>query len=251
MGLARKEMRGSKEAPVALQVYLLGTVDFEALLRFQRLLHYEICGDPGQAALILCEHPPLITVGRHGSRAHIIPEPSELELRGWPVRWVNRGGGCWLHQPGQLAVYSLLPLDRLGLGVPAYQRRLGDIVQAWLSDFHVGGIWRDGGGWVGDRLLVGLGCAVQNWVSYFGMSVNINPVLDPYRLVRCSGRAAQPMTSLERERRGRIRPSLARERLIERFQLGFRFERVSLFTEHLLITGNSQRSTPPRVHTRK
>ena len=134
MGSAKDVIKGL-EGPSALQVYLLGTVDFEALLRCQGRLHYEISNDRAQAALILCEHPPLITVGRHGSRAHILLEPADLQIRGWPVRWVKRGGGCWLHQAGQMSAYALLPLDRLGLTVPAYQHRLGEIVQAWQTHF--------------------------------------------------------------------------------------------------------------------
>src|SRR3984957_11678561 len=78
-----------------LQAYLLGTVDFEAALVLQKRLVYDISGNRSQAALILCEHPPCITVGRQGSRAHILYEPEELHQRRWPIRWVNRGGG-WL-----------------------------------------------------------------------------------------------------------------------------------------------------------
>ena len=52
---------------VALQAYLLGTVEFEAALALQRRLVYQVSGEPTAAALVLCEHPPLITVGRHGS----------------------------------------------------------------------------------------------------------------------------------------------------------------------------------------
>src|SRR5688572_3217932 len=84
-----------------LQAYLLGSVDFETALRLQRRLHYEVSGDREQACLILCEHPPIITVGRQGSRAHIFCEPEELRARQWRVRWVNRGGGTWLHLGGQ------------------------------------------------------------------------------------------------------------------------------------------------------
>ncbi len=69
MGLVKDTTSEIDAAPDALQVYLLGTLDFEAMLRFQRRLHYEVSGDRTQAALVLCEHPPLITVGRHGSRA--------------------------------------------------------------------------------------------------------------------------------------------------------------------------------------
>src|SRR5207253_2503269 len=103
-----------------LQVYLLGTVDFEEMLRVQRRLVYDVAGDRDRAVLILCEHPPGISVGREGSREHIRCGPAELAARRWPVRWVNRGGGCLLHLPGQLAIYPIVALDRLGLGLQAY-----------------------------------------------------------------------------------------------------------------------------------
>src|SRR3954447_16736143 len=109
-------MRASLTVPdasePALQVYLLGLVDFETALRFQRRLHFDVCDGRMAAALVLCEHPPIITVGRLGSRAHLRSEADDPDH---PVRWVNRGGGCILHLPGQLAVYPILPLDRLGL----------------------------------------------------------------------------------------------------------------------------------------
>src|SRR5712691_2702948 len=76
----------------ALQVYLLGLVEFESALVLQRRLAYQVAGDRDGAVLFLCEHPPLITVGRQGSRAHILCEPEELRARQWRVRWVNRGG---------------------------------------------------------------------------------------------------------------------------------------------------------------
>jgi len=251
MGSAKEGKQAIEGAPLALQVYLLGMVDFESLLRCQRRLHYEISGDSGQAALILCEHPPLITVGRHGSRAHIYMEPNDLQLRGMRLRWVNRAGGCWLHQPGQLSVYALLPLNRLGLSLPAYQQRLGQIVLSWLGDFGVRGDWHRGGAWVGNRLLAGLGFAVRNWVSYFGMCLNINPILDPYRNIRCTPLSSEPMTSLERERRGRLSPSMVRERFVDHFQKGFDFDRISLFTEHHSLNGSLGRSTTPRMASNK
>src|SRR5438132_90279 len=83
-----------------MRVYLLGQVDFEIALGFQRRLVYEVRGDRDQAALVLCEHPRLLSIGRHGSWAHIQGGMEESRRRRWPVRWVNRGGGCLLHLPG-------------------------------------------------------------------------------------------------------------------------------------------------------
>jgi lipoyl(octanoyl) transferase len=84
---------------------------------------------------------------------------------------------------------------------------------------------------VGTRAIANVGIAVRDWVSYFGVVLNINPALDGFRLVRC-GPGEEPMTSLERERRGRLRPSLVRERLIEHFATRFAFDRTVMFSDH-------------------
>jgi lipoyl(octanoyl) transferase len=234
MGRAPVQLAERASTNSLLQVYLLGTVEFEAALALQRLLAYQIAEERERAALILCEHEPLITVGRQGSRAHILYESEELKLRGWPVRWVNRGGGCLLHLPGQLAVYPILALDRLGLGLQPYLDRLQAVLIDVLDDFQVVGATRAGqaGVWVGQRLLASVGVAVRDWVTYYGAAFNVNPDLGPFRLIRSSAAEDGPMTSLVRERRGPLRPSLVRERLVEHFAARFGFARTALFFEH-------------------
>jgi lipoyl(octanoyl) transferase len=231
---AKPTPNGRPTADAVLQAYLLGAVEFEAALAFQRRLVYHVAGDPTQAALVLCEHPPLITVGRQGSRAHILCPPEELLARRWRVRWVNRGGGCLLHLPGQLAAYPVLALNRLGLGLQEYVEQLQAVVVAVLADCRIRGETRPGrpGVWVGGRLIASVGVAVRDWVTYYGVVLNINPDLRPYRLVRCGGAAEGPMTSLERERRGPLRPSLVRERFLEHFAARFPFARTALFSDH-------------------
>jgi lipoyl(octanoyl) transferase len=216
----------------ALEAYLLGTLEFDAALKLQRRLHYEITGERQRAALFVCEHPPLISVGRQGSRSQILWEPRELQTRRWPIRWVNRGGGCWLHLPGQFNVYAVVPLDRLGLSVRDYLETLGKVVTQTLGDFDIPAEVRDGGVWIKSRMVAALGVAIRDWVSYYGFCLNAHPDLDPFRLVRCSRHSTDAMTSLERERRGRVRPAMVRERLVEKFQTVFGFERLSLFTDH-------------------
>ncbi|HEV3203190.1 MAG TPA: lipoyl(octanoyl) transferase LipB [Gemmataceae bacterium] len=224
----------STAADLALQVYLLGTVEFEAALALQRRLVYQVSGDRNSAALILCEHPPLISVGRQGSRTHILCSPEELCARRWPVRWVNRGGGCWLHGPGQLAIYPILALDRRGMSLQTYLERLQKTMIAALGEFTVEAKTRPGHCevWVGTRPIAGIGVAVLDWVSYFGAALNLSPDLEPFRRVRGAGEKAGPMTSLERERRGPVRPTLVRERLVEHFAAHFDFSRLALFFDH-------------------
>jgi lipoyl(octanoyl) transferase len=221
------------DADTALQAYLLGTVEFEAALALQRQLAYHVAGERDRAALVLCEHPPAISVGRHGSRAHILYEPEELQSLRWRVRWVNRGGGCLLHLPGQLAIYPILPLDRLALGLHEYLTRLRQVIIDVLADFGVPAAAGPDGAdvYVGSRPVAHLGVAVCNWVSYFGAAFNVYPDLQPLRKVRTAP-GAPPMTSLERERRGPLRAALVRERLLEHFAARFGFGRLSLFFHH-------------------
>jgi lipoyl(octanoyl) transferase len=182
----------------------------------------------------LCEHPPLVTVGRHGSRAHILWEPDDPRGRRWRVRWVNRGGGCLLHLPGQLAVYPVLPLDRLGLTLADYLDRLHLALLDVLADFSLRGETRPGqpGVWLGGRPVACVGAAVCQWVTYYGAVLNVNPDLKPFRLVQCAGPGEEPMTSLERERRAPVRPSRVRERLLEHLAARFGFARTALFFDH-------------------
>ena len=233
----------------ALQAYLLGTVDFEAALQLQRRLHYEVAGNRDQACVVLCEHPSIITVGRQGSRAHILCEPEQLRWRQWRVRWVNRGGGAWLHLPGQLAVYPILPLDRMELDLQGYLQKLNQVTESVLKEFSLRGQVRAdrSGIRVNDRLLAALGVAVKDWVSYFGIVFNINPALEFFRLVRCGGMREPPMTSLERERRGRLQASLVRERFVEHLQTHFGFSRVSLFSDHAALRSDGKKRAGSRV----
>ena len=218
----------------ALRVYLLGVVEFEAALTLQRTLAFEASGQRDSAALVLCEHPPIITVGRDGSPADIRCDFEELRARRWPLRWVNRGGGTLLHLPGQLAIYPILPLDWRGLGLADYLERLQRILVSVLDDFTVRAetMPDQPGVWAGRRPIAGVGVAVCDWVAYFGAYLNVNPDLLPFRIIRGKAQEQEPMTSLVRERRGPVRPALVREQLLERFRAAFPFDRTALFSHH-------------------
>jgi lipoyl(octanoyl) transferase len=222
----------------ALHVYLQGVVPFDAALAFQRRQVYQLAGEPALATLLLCEHPPLITVGREGSRAHILYEPDELRARQWRIRWVNRGGGCTLHLPGQLAIYPMLSLSSFQLGLQEYLDRLSQVLVAVLDDFGVAADLRPGraGVWVGDRPIAAVGVAVRDWVAYYGAVLNVCPPLEPFKRIRSRFAADGPMTSLARERRGLLPMSMVRERVIEHFAAGFRLARTTLFFEHPALT---------------
>jgi len=232
---------------LTLKAFLLGSVDFETALRFQRRLHCEVSESRTDGVLVLCQHPPLISVGRQGSHSHLRADGTSP----FPLRWVNRGGGCILHMPGQLAVYPILPLDRLHLGLASYLERLGQVSVDAIDDFSLRAPARadSSGVWVGDRLLGVFGITVRDWVTSFGAYLNIQPALGPYRAVQALPDRQDAMTSLERERRGPVRVSMFRQRLVEHIQARFGFADLALFTDHPALADDA-RQRPERVAPR-
>src|SRR5262245_40294252 len=122
----------------AAHFHLMGCVDFDDCQSLQRRLAYDALtrGD-GRIAVLICEHPPVVTIGRGGSRAHVRLTGVELAARQLAVRYLSRGGGAILHGPGQLAVYPIVPLDWHGWTVGAYLRRLKAAIQDTLGDQRV------------------------------------------------------------------------------------------------------------------
>jgi lipoyl(octanoyl) transferase len=237
-----------------LRVYLLGEVEFDRVLALQQVLLHQVAADRDSLCLILCEHPPIITVGRQGGLEQIDIDRDELHHRGWHLRWVNRGGGCMLHLPGQLAIYPIIALDHLQIGLQDYLDRLHRILISVLEDFTVSATRRleSPGVWVEGRMVAGVGVAVRDWVSYYGAFLNVAPDLAAFRRIHTGDAEDGPMTSLVRERHGPLRPALVRERVLEHFCGAFDCERTALFFNHPMLDraavgagcGIRQRRTP-------
>lgn len=222
----------------SFEIYLLGEVDFVDALRLQRRLVYDL-GERGGGALILCEHPATITVGRSGSRAYIRPDDRELRELGIPVHWVNRGGGVVLHLPGQLAAYLALPLDRLGLNLNDYLNGLHRALIDVLDEFGLKGATRPGmsGVYLGHARVASVGVAVNRWIASYGLTLNVGPYLDPFALLDEPGHGGYRLhqTSMEARRRRPTRMAKVRESLARQLETAFGLERHHLYTDHPLI----------------
>jgi lipoyl(octanoyl) transferase len=225
----------------SLEVYLLGLVDFEAALFLQERLAMDVAGrDDGQGALLVCEHPPLLTIGREGSRDDIRCGPEELAARQIAVRWLNRGGGALVHVPGQLALYPILPVARRGWGLAAYCERLEQAaldmcremrIRAWRLSLGAGVYCRCG-------KVANVGVAVRQGVSSHGLFVNVNPRMDAVALVRpgdSHGHAQPRAGSLAAERGIPVAMPAVRESLIRRLAARLDYDRYHLYTGHPLL----------------
>lgn len=235
--------------PPPLEIYLLGLVDFDDALRLQRRLVYDL-GESGEggAALVLCEHPPTISVGRSGSRAHILADDEELRDRDVRVRWVNRGGGCVLHLPGQLAAYLMLPLAPLGLDLRGYLDGLHAALIATLSEFDLAGSARaDAPGiFLGNARVASVGVSVSRWIAYHGLTLNVGPYLAPFDLLDEPGPVGGTIhqTSMEARRQRPAPMAKVRESLIRQVEATFGLQQHHIYSQHPLI----RRKARPHVY---
>ena len=142
----------------------------------------------------LLEHPPLYTSGTSAKASDL------LDAR-FPVYETGRGGQFTYHGPGQRVAYVMLDLNRRGRDVRAFVQNLEAWVMAALAEFNVVGETREGrvGVWVkrpdkGDGYedkIAAIGIRLRKWVSFHGISLNVEPDLTHFSGIVPCGIAEQ------------------------------------------------------------
>src|SRR5690348_3077439 len=103
---------------MTLRCAWLGRVAYDEAVRLQEALRTRILeGDDTAEALLLVEHPAVVTLGRRADPRHLLASPEELAQSGVAVSPSSRGGDVTFHGPGQLVAYPVL---RLRSGVVAH-----------------------------------------------------------------------------------------------------------------------------------
>ena len=152
----------------------------------------------------LVEHAPLYTAGTSAKSADL------LDAR-FPVHQVGRGGQYTYHGPGQRLIYVMLDLNRRGRDVRAFVAALEAWVIDALAEFGVRGEIRDGrvGVWVPrpeqpplpdgtmrEDKIAAIGVKLRRWVSFHGISINVEPDLTHYGGIVPCGISGHGVTSL-------------------------------------------------------
>jgi len=149
-------------------------------------------GEETPDAIWLVEHPPVYTLGRNGDPAHILGETAI------PVVESDRGGQVTYHGPGQLVVYVLFDLNRLGIGVRSLVTGLENAVITTLSQYGIHSeARRDAPGvYVDGKKIASLGLRVRRGCSYHGLGLNVDMDLSPFSLINPCGYPGLEVTSL-------------------------------------------------------
>lgn len=182
-----------------------GLAPYEETLRAMEARVADIAAGRAPEAIWLLEHPPLYTAGTSA-------QPADLTDPGrFPVHRAGRGGQYTYHGPGQRVAYVMLDLNRRGRDVRRFVCRLEDWVIQTLAEFNVTGERRTGrvGVWVPrpdkpalndgtprEDKIAAIGVKLRRWVSFHGISINVEPDLGHFGGIVPCGIQGHGVTSL-------------------------------------------------------
>ena len=177
--------------PAAPALKWLGCVDYEPTWRAMQDRTDEATGDTADEIWFL-EHPPVFTLGMNAKVEHLLA-PGNI-----PVVNIDRGGQVTYHGPGQLVVYPLLDLTRLGLGVRELVAGMERAIVATVAQWGVEARGkRDAPGvYVGERKVASVGLRIRRGRSYHGLALNVAMDLEPFARINPCGYAGLQMTQL-------------------------------------------------------
>lgn len=142
--------------------------------------------------LWVVEHEPVFTLGQAGKPEHLLA-PGDI-----PVVQVDRGGQVTYHGPGQLVVYPLLDLRRLGIGVRDYVCRIEQAIIDTLDVWNIQAQRQEGapGVYVAGAKIAALGIRVRRGCTFHGLSFNVAMDLEPFHRINPCGYAGLQVTTV-------------------------------------------------------
>ena len=165
----------------------------------------DIAAGTADECIWLLEHPPLYTAGT-SARPEDLTDPDRF-----PVHAAKRGGQYTYHGPGQRVIYVMLDVGKRGRDVRRFVQQLETWVIAALAEFNVIGHIRQGrvGVWVvrddkpltasgqkAEDKIAAIGIRLRKWVSFHGISINLEPELDHFTGIVPCGITEHGVTSL-------------------------------------------------------
>ncbi|MEL6510675.1 MAG: lipoyl(octanoyl) transferase LipB [Pseudomonadota bacterium] len=180
-------------------------VDYDLAVREMEARATAIASGDADEAIWLLEHPPLYTAGTSAKREDLT-DPNRF-----PVYDTKRGGQYTYHGPGQRVAYVMLDVGKRGRDVRRFVQGLEHWVIATLDQFNVKGEIREGrvGVWVTredkprtatgqnpEDKIAAIGVRLRKWVSFHGLSINVEPELDHFTGIVPCGIAEHGVTSL-------------------------------------------------------
>lgn len=160
-----------------------------------------------QHLFLLCEHPPVYTLGKSGHTENILVSEDYLLKKGIEFYRTNRGGDITFHGPGQIVGYPIMDLEKYDTDIGKYLRNLEEVIILTLRHYGIKGerskgetgVWIDPAVSGRERKICAIGVRCSRWVTMHGFALNINTPLDYFNYIIPCGIAGKQVTSMEKE----------------------------------------------------
>jgi lipoyl(octanoyl) transferase len=183
------------QRPGYLVVRQLGTIDYQQCWQAMRTFT-DIRDGSVADELWLLQHPRVFTQGKAGKAEHVLA-PGDI-----PVIQVDRGGQVTYHGPGQLVVYLLIDLERLGWGVRHFVAIIEQSIIALLAEYGIESVSRGDAPGVylqSGAKIAALGLRVRHGCCFHGLSLNLDLELEPFGRINPCGYAGQAVARMKDE----------------------------------------------------
>ncbi|MDE5844112.1 MAG: lipoyl(octanoyl) transferase LipB [Muribaculaceae bacterium] len=164
-----------------------------------------------QEYVLMVEHEPVYTMGRHANPANMLISQELLKQDGIECINIERGGDITFHGPGQLVVYPIIDLQEHYIGVKKYVWLLEEAVIRTLAKYGIKGerIEDATGVWIGkgtptERKICAIGVRVNHSITMHGFALNISTDLNYFNRINPCGFVDKGVTSIEAELHERV-----------------------------------------------
>lgn len=173
---------------------------------FNALVQAKLAGEEYDNRIVLCEHPPVYTLGRSGKEYNMLLSPEQLHKIGVELYHIDRGGDITYHGPGQLVCYPILNLEEFSLGLKDYIHLLEEAVIRVCASYSIvaGRIEKATGVWLDSkeqraRKICAIGVRSSHYVTMHGLALNVNTDLRYFSYIHPCGFIDKGVTSLQTE----------------------------------------------------
>lgn len=164
------------------------------------------CADTDAGTVLLVEHPPVYTLGKSGHAENLLVSREALEAAGAQFFHIDRGGDITFHGPGQLVVYPILDLERLGIGLRDYIDALEEAVIRTVAEYGIaaGRIAGASGVWIDParrrpRKICAIGVRSSRYVTMHGLALNVSTDLGWFSRINPCGFTDRGVASIASE----------------------------------------------------
>ena len=172
----------------SLRLYDLGIIDYRKAYHMQcEAVQDVICGKTN--TLFLCEHTNVFTLGRLADDNNFRFAQDEIKKAGADIIRIDRGGEVTFHGPWQVVAYPIINLNNVNRDLRLYMNKLEQVAIDLLRYFGIVANRVPGyrGVWVSTEKIASIGIGIRRWVSFHGMSINVNTDLAYFKMIRPCG----------------------------------------------------------------